>query len=110
MHPLLLGRRRMLLFAVACIDIGVLLALLLQVFEPRPLGHAILFTLPFTFLFGFVSLSAWWVCRSTPIATTPLTRLVMIQAGATLQAVAVGVGIATVWAVILLRVFAIGSD
>src|SRR5436190_12647169 len=110
MHPLLLGRRRLLLFAIACIDIAVLLALLLRVFEPRPFGHAILFTLPFTLLYGFVCLSAWWVCRSAPIATTPLMRLLVVQGGATLQAAAVGVGVAAVWAVCLTRVFGIGPD
>jgi sensor histidine kinase YesM len=110
MHPLLLGRRRLLLFAIACIDIAVLLALLLRVFEPRPFGHAIAFTLPFTLLYGFVCLSAWWVCRSAPIATTPLMRLLVVQGGATLQAAAVGVGVAAVWAVCLTRVFGIGPD
>ena len=110
MHPLLLGRRRLLLFAIACIDIAVLLALLLRVFEPRPFGHAIAFTLPFALLYGFVCLSAWWVCRSAPIATTPLMRLLVVQGGATLQAAAVGVGVAAVWAVCLTRVFGIGPD
>ena len=110
MHPLLLGRRRLVLFAIACIDIAVLLALLLRVFEPRPFGHAIAFTLPFTLLYGFVCLSAWWVCRTAPIATTPLMRLLVVQGGATLQAAAVGVGVAAVWAVCLTRLFAIGPD
>src|SRR5262245_22542420 len=110
MHPLLLGRRRLALFGVACIDLGILLALLLRVLEPRPYWQAILFTLPSTVLYGFVCLSAWWVCRGAPIATTRLTRLVTVQFMATLQATAAGGAIFLVWALSLSRFFGIGPD
>ena len=110
MHPLLLGRRRLVLFAIAVVDVAILLALLLGVFEPRPFWHALAFTLPATILYGFVTLSAWWVCRSAPIATTPLLRLVTTLTGATVQAAAVGFGIFMVWAVVLSRFFGIGPD
>ena len=110
MHPLLLGRRRLVLFLIACLDIAVVLALLLQVFEPRPFGQVFAFTLPATILYGFVCLSAWWVCRSVPLATTRLTRLLSVQAGATLQAAAVGVGVSTALAVVVSRVLGLESD
>jgi hypothetical protein len=108
MHPLLFGRRRLILFGVACLDLGILLALLLRVIAPREFWQAMVFTVPSTILFGFVCLSAWWVCRSAPIATTSVTRLLTVQFFATLQATAVGVGIFTVWAVVLSRVFGVG--
>ncbi len=110
MHPLLLGRRRLVLFAIACIDLGILLALLLRVLEPRPFWQAALFTVPSTILYGFVCLSAWWVCRQAPLATTPVTRLLSVQFMATLQASAVGGAIFLVWAVCLSRFFGIGPD
>ena len=110
MHPLLLGRRRLLLFAIACLDVGLVLGLLLRLVTPRPLLHAFAYAVPATLAYGFVCLSAWWVCRATPLAATPSGRLIARQLGATVQAAAVGVAIAAAWGVFLARGFGIGPD
>jgi two-component system sensor histidine kinase AlgZ len=110
MHPLLLGWRRMVLFAVACWDVGIGLALMMRLIDGRPWLQAFAFAIPVAFLFGFVCLSAWWVCRSAPLATTPHTQLAGRLLGGTVQAAAVGAVLALLWEVFLSRTFGFGPS
>ncbi|OGF13174.1 MAG: hypothetical protein A2W00_13950 [Candidatus Eisenbacteria bacterium RBG_16_71_46] len=110
MHPLLRDRLRLALYLAVWLGVGVLLAALLVLLQPRPLAHALAFVGPLTLVYAFVSLSAWWVCRSLPLATTPPARLAAGLVGAAVQAGAVWVVLGALWAVVLSRVAGVGPD
>jgi hypothetical protein len=74
---------------------------------PRPLGHAIALVLPLTLIYASICLSAWWVCRSHPLATTPALRVVINSVTAAVQAAAVLAALATGWAALLARRFGV---
>ena len=110
MHPLLAGRMRITLYFVMWLGMGVTLATLLILIEPRPISHAVAFLGPLTAIYASVCLSAWYVCRAYPLGTTPAPRLVSALVGAELQASAVWVGLAALWAVALSKWAHIGPD
>src|SRR6266545_2364117 len=110
MHPLLTGRLRPTLYFALWLGMGVALAALLILLEPRPLSYAIAFVGPLTAIYASVCLSAWYVCRAHPIGSTPAPRLIASLAGAALQASAVWVGLGALWAVTLTRITGVGLD
>ncbi len=110
MHPLLTGRLRMSLYLVFFLGIGLLLAGLLVLLEPRPFSAALLFVGPLTLVYASICLSAWYVCRAHPPATTPALQLLGSLAGAALQSSAVWVGLGALWAVLLARAAHVGPD
>jgi len=110
MHPLLVGRLRPFLYSLAWVGIAVLLAALLVLFQPRPLGYAIAFVGPLALIYGSMCLSAWWVCRARPVGSMPALRLVGELIGAALQSSALWVGLGALWAVVLSRAFGIGLE
>ena len=103
MHPLLLGRMRLAIFAAICLITGVLLAWLLRLVSPRPWSEALLFAVPMAEFYGFAVLSAWWVCRSNPLTPTRMFQSLLTQAGAALQSSAVWTGVGALYAVALSR-------
>ncbi len=103
MHPLLLGRGRLVLFGAIGLLMGVLLAGLLRLVAPRPWPAALLFALPMMVFYGFAVLSAWWVCRANPLTPARMVRSLLTQVGAALQTSAVWTGVGTLGAVVLSR-------
>jgi two-component sensor histidine kinase len=101
---------RLTLYFVLWTGMGVALATLLILLEPRPVSHAVYFLAPLTGIYASVCLSAWYVCRAHPLGTTPAPRLLSSLLGAALQASAVWVGFAALWAVALSRWAHIGPD
>jgi two-component system, LytTR family, sensor histidine kinase AlgZ len=110
MHPLLAGRLRTTLYFALWLGMGVALSALLVLLEPRPIGQVVLFLGPLTAIYASVCLSAWYVCRAHPLATTPSTRLFVDLGGAALQASALWVALGGLWALALSRLFGIGPD
>src|SRR6266702_7338678 len=98
MNPLFAGRLRQALYFIVWVGIGALLAAVLIMFQPRPLGQAALFIAPLTLFYAFACLSAWWVCRANPLATTSPERLLAVIAGASAQASAMWVGLGALYA------------
>jgi len=109
-HPLLSRTRRVFLYILAWLVLGSGLAAALYFFQPRPGIAAVLVALPLSVFYGFVCLSAWWVCRSTPLSADQTLRAATVQIGAAAQASAVGVAAATLWSVFLSARFGIGLD
>src|SRR6185295_3627510 len=101
MHPLLGRPGRLLLYLLVCLAAGFAMAAGLRFFQPRPWLDAIVFAVPVTVFYGFVCLSAWWVCRAQPLAAGRGFSAVGSQFGAALQASAVWVAAATLWEVFL---------
>lgn len=100
MHPILTRATRVALYLVVCLEAAVLLAAFLRLIEPRPWAHALAFAVPSMLLYGFVVLSAWWVCRSYPLTGGRAARSIATQVGAALLASTAwtifGSGLATV--------------
>lgn len=110
MHPLFARPVRLLMYLGAWLLAGVLIAAALAVITPRPFGRALLFAAPLAVFYGAVCLSAWWVCRSSPIDDRDPLRAVMAQFIAAIQSGVVWVVVATAWAVVLAHVSGVDLD
>ncbi len=110
MHPLLTRRLALALFLAASLAAGVPLAVVLRAVDVRPWSEALAFALPLTVVFGFVTLSAWWVCRSNPLTGREPARALTAQLGAALQSAAILTALGTVWGVFLSVRFGFGPD
>lgn len=103
MHPLLArGDRLALYLALWCI-VGALLTSLLSGEGGLGLGAAALVAFPLVFAYAFVCLSAWYVARSTPIATSGLARLLSTAVGAAFLSSAAWLLVARGWNALLGR-------
>ena len=71
MHPLLSRPSRLLIYMASWLLVGLVLAAGLRVFQPRPWLDAVALAVPIAIFYGFICLSAWWVCRATPVQGTP---------------------------------------
>jgi hypothetical protein len=73
MHPILARTDRLALYLSAWFVVGVLLA---SVLPSEGLGWigSFAFLLPLVLFFSFVCLSAWYVCRATPLASGSVLR------------------------------------
>jgi hypothetical protein len=103
-HPILAGRLRQLLYLGVWVGIGVLLAGVLQLIRPREPGPLLLFLVPLLVFYAFACLSAWWVCRANPPATTAPERLLAVIAGASAQASVMWMILTAFWSVVLSRI------
>lgn len=111
MHPLFAHRIRLALFVLLWLVAGVPFAFVVRVLVPQTTAQAHAFAVPITLIGGFVTLSAWWVCRANPLgAGRPLGAVVSAQLGAALQSSAVWTAIGTGWAVVLVRLTGDGPD
>ena len=82
MHPLLARGERLVLYLVLWSLAGGLLAGLLAGEGGLSIGGAALLGFPLSIAYGFVCVSAWYVARSTPIATAGAVRLLGTAIGA----------------------------
>jgi two-component sensor histidine kinase len=103
-HPILAGRLRQLLYLGVWLGIGGLLGAVLELVHPRPFGALAVYLAPLVVLYAFVCLSAWWVSRANPPATTPIERLLSVVGGASVLASVMWTMLATMWAVVLARI------
>src|SRR6185369_5883410 len=103
MHPFLRDPRRLFLYLSAWAIVGLLFAALLGLFQHVAYSRAVTVLLPPTLAYGLVCLSAWWVCRATPLERTPLLRLLAVFVTASFQGSAVWVALTTPWAVWMVR-------
>ncbi len=82
MHPLLARGERLALYLALWIIVGALLASLLAGEGGLSTRAAAVIAFPLSLAYAFVCLSAWYVARSTPIATSGLPRLLSTALGA----------------------------
>jgi len=78
MHPILQNRARLLVYLAAWVLLGLLFGMLLSGLPGlpgRPFERAAAETVPLALIYGFICLSAWWVCRALPLGRTPASRL-----------------------------------
>ena len=110
MHPILYSRRRLSLYLLAWLHIGVLLAIGLRR-EGTWIGGAAVF-LPATMIYAFVCLSAWYVCRVFPIDDRSRGwKVIVVHGAAAAFASALWVAFTGAWARMISSVFAsLGTD
>jgi len=99
MHPLLRDPRRLALYLATWSVIGLLLAGLLALLRHVAYSRAALVMVPPTVVYGLICLSAWWLCRSTPIDRSSFLDILWAFVRGSLQASAVWIGIGTPWLV-----------
>jgi len=111
MHPLFGHRVRLALYVLGWLLAGLPLALIVRATVPQEVSRAHAFAVPLSLLYGFVVMSAWWVCRANPLTGgRPLGAVLATQAGAALQSSAVWCALSAVWAVALDRLAGPGPD
>ena len=89
MHPILASAQRRVLYLAFWALIGVLLAVVWSATNPRagfPMALAVV--VPPSLIYGFVCLSAWYVCRATPLAARSEARVLATHAGSAVVAAA----------------------
>ena len=105
MHPLLARRERLALYLALWLIAGALLAALLGGEGGLSLPAAALVAFPLALAYGFVCLSAWYVARSAPIATSGLARLIGTALGASFLSSAAWLALGQGWSIVLARVW-----
>lgn len=84
MHPILARRARLWLYLELWFVVGSLLALLMIGEAALTAVQAAIVALPLTIVYAFVCLSAWYVSRGQPLASTGLPRILLTGAAAAL--------------------------
>ncbi|HSY29235.1 MAG TPA: histidine kinase [Burkholderiaceae bacterium] len=77
MHPIFSDSSRLSWYVATWLLIGSLIAWLLIAADVAPWANALFFAIPVSLLFGFVAMSAYYVCRALPLARRRLPRLVL---------------------------------
>ena len=103
MHPALERRGRVLLYAALWLLIGALLAALLAGQADLSWRTSLLVALPLASIYSFVCASAWYVARSSPLATSGPVRLLATALGAAVISSAAWLAAARAWNFILVR-------
>lgn len=107
MHPLLARGERLALYLALWIIVGALLASLLSGEGGLGMRAAAFVGFPLSLAYAFICLSAWYVARSTPIATSGLTRLLFTALGAAVLSSGAWVLLAQGWSSLLDRWFGV---
>jgi hypothetical protein len=101
MHPLLADRQRWQLFLGAWGGVGMALSLLSHALLEVPWVEAALFGVPLGLAMGPISLSAWYICRATPLSNTPTSRVVVTGVSASLVTAAAWAGLGWGWWIVI---------
>jgi two-component system sensor histidine kinase AlgZ len=96
-HPIFSHRLRLVLYLAAWTVAGFAFAAKMGVFLARSVPEALIYGVPTAVFYGLVCLSAWWVCRATPLGATPWQRVLGMQLGAALLASALWALVASAW-------------
>jgi len=67
MHPILVKRARLALYMAAWIPLAALLALVLSAHGGIDAGAALALAFPLAFLYAFICLAAWYLCRAASL-------------------------------------------
>jgi two-component system, LytTR family, sensor histidine kinase AlgZ len=97
MHPILEDRRRLALYLLAWLIIGMLLAVGLR--SNAEWTTAAAFLLPLCFVYAFIGLSTWYLCRAFPLdGGSSRSSLIVVQVTAASVASAIWTVLGYLWA------------
>src|SRR5437016_5385783 len=97
MHPILARGGRLALYLAAWMLVGPLLAAVLAGQEGLSWPRALAVALPVSTMYAFLCLSAWYVARSMPLATSGIARGVITALAAASITSAASLALARVW-------------
>ena len=97
MHPVLTGARVLLGYLAASLLVGMLVAAALGTLGLAAWRPALLMAVPLSLAYAFILPSAWYVCRSLPIARRRLLPGLSVFAGASLVAGASLLALSLLW-------------
>jgi two-component system, LytTR family, sensor histidine kinase AlgZ len=104
MHPVLERTDRLAMYLSTWALAGAGAAALFQRDGHVPWPAALALTVPHVMVFGFVSLSTWYVCRSTPLRRTELMTAAFNLAASAVVSAALWTGVGYLWGSALARV------
>ena len=78
MHPLLADMQKLGLYLIAWLILSLMFVGFLSVSGGMEWYHAGALVLPLMLVYSFICLSAWYICRSFPLRTTPVMQLVSV--------------------------------
>lgn len=84
MHPIFSDNRRLLWYVVAWLSVGLFIAALLTLTGLAAWERAVVFAVPVALVFGFESLSAYYLCRTLPYAQRRWPTAIAAFGGASL--------------------------
>jgi len=93
MHPILSQVRSLFWYLLAWSIAGVVLAWVLVLIDAASWSAALLFAVPAVVAYGFISLSAYYICRSYPLATRKLQNMMFIFSSASILSASAWVGL-----------------
>ena len=97
MHPLLADLRKLSWYVAAWLLAGVGIAALLHVAGDAGWLAALWFALPVCFVYAFVALSSYYVCRSLPVAQRRWPTVVALFGGASMLSALAWLGLGEAW-------------
>ena len=97
MHPILADSRRLQLHVLSWALVGVLLGLLVHALFGVAWTDAMVFALPLSVVAAPISLSAWYVCRATPLGRTSTARVATTALSASLVTAALWSALGWLW-------------
>lgn len=101
MHPILKDRRILSLYLIVWFALALMLAALIAIPGRTPGIGALALSLPLMLVYAFVSLSAWYLCRSFPLHATNIARLLASNILAAVLSSALWVLAAAGWGAVL---------
>ena len=108
MHPILARTERLAAYLGASLIVGVLLAAVLTR-QGLSAIEALVLLLPIVVVYSTVCLSAWYVCRATPLRTSGVIRILASSGFAAMVAGGLWLGLARVWIAMLGTTHSFGS-
>ena len=97
MHPLLADARRLGLYLLAWIALATGLAGALAATGRADWSAALAFVMPLCMVYGFVALSAYYVCRGLPVVRRRWSSVSLLFAGASLLSALAWLGLGLAW-------------
>lgn len=109
MHPILARAERLASYLAAWLVVAVLLAAVLTR-QGLTWTEALALLLPLCLVYAFVCLSAWYVCRATPLTTSGVMRVLGSSGLAAGVASGAWIGLARMWTAVLDGLPALGAS
>jgi len=104
LHPILADRRRLAVYLLFALLLGLLMAGVVVWGGGAPIVWSLEFALPLTILLASQSLASWYLVRALPTESTPWPRLAASWLGALVVSVALWTAIGLAWTAALLSV------
>ena len=97
MHPLLARPRHLVSYLALWMLVAMGLAGLMQMLGQAPAGRALVLTVPLSLVYAFVALSAYYLCRSQPLAQRRWAVAIAVFVAASLLSGAAWLALAVLW-------------